>query len=120
MNLHFPYGFDQRGRTATANDDAHIRELIELVLFTQPGERVNRPDFGSGVLQLVFSGNSPEAAATTQFLVQGALQQWLSEWITVDRVEVRAEEATLFITISYINRRTQVPQILELVRGAQP
>jgi phage baseplate assembly protein W len=118
MNVHFPYSFDERGRTAGATDDAHIRELIELVLFTQAGERVNRPDFGSGVLQIVFSGNSPEAAATIQFLVQGALQQWLSEWITVDQVEARSEDATLFITIGYTNRRTQVHETIELVHGA--
>lgn len=117
MNVQFPYAFDERGRTAAASNDAHIRELIELVLFTQPGERVNRPDFGSGVLQLVFSGNSPEAAATTQFLVQGALQQWLGDWITVDRVAVLSEEATLHITIEFTSRRTQVRQTLELMQG---
>ena len=61
----------------------HIRDLIEQVLFTSPGERVMRPDFGSGLLALVFEPNSTTLAATTQFLVQGALQQHLSHLIAV-------------------------------------
>ena len=72
MNLRYPYQFDDRGRTAEADDPAYIRELIEQVLFTAPGERVMRPDFGSGLMQLLFAPNSAELAATTQFLVQGA------------------------------------------------
>ena len=75
--LDFPYRFDGRGRTATADADDHIRDLIEQVLFTSPGERVMRPDFGSGMLALVFEPNSTALAATTQILVQGALQQHL-------------------------------------------
>lgn len=117
MNLAYPYQIDARGRTAESNDEAHIRELIEQLLFTQPGERVNRPDFGSGVMQLVFAPNSPELAATTQFLVQGALQEWLADWIAVEQVEVEALEAQLTIRIVYVDRRTQQRQSLELVRG---
>ena len=79
----FPYPIDTRGRTAQADDDDHIRDLIEKVLFTSPGERVNRPDFGSGLMQLVFAPNSDELAAATQFSVQGALQQWLGDLIEV-------------------------------------
>ena len=71
--LDYPYHFDGRGRTAATSNDAHMRDLIEQVLFTAPGERVNRPDFGSGLMQLVFAPNSDELAAATQFLVQGAL-----------------------------------------------
>ena len=117
MNLAYPYHLDERGRTAESSDEAHIRELIEQLLFTQPGERVNRPDFGSGVMQLVFAPNSPELAATTQFLVQGALQQWLSDWISVEQVEVEALDAQLIIRIVYVDRRTQQRQTLELARG---
>jgi Bacteriophage baseplate protein W len=117
MNLAYPYHTDARGRTAESGDEAHIRELIEQLLFTQPGERVNRPDFGSGVMQLVFAPNSPELAATTQFLVQGALQEWLADWIAVEQVEVEAIEAQLMIRIVYIDRRTQQRQLLELAHG---
>ena len=81
LNIDFPFHPDSRGQTAVTNDDAHIRDMIEQFLFTNPGERVNRPDFGSGLLQLVFAPNSPELAATLQFTVQAGLQQWLSDII---------------------------------------
>jgi len=87
-DLDFPYRFDGLGRTATTDRDDHIRDLIEQVLFTAPGERVMRPDFGSGLLALVFEPNSSTLAATTQIMVQGALQQYLSHLIACRRVEV--------------------------------
>ena len=86
--LDFPYHFDGRGRTATTGEADHIRDLIEQVLFTSPGERVMRPDFGAGLLALVFEPNSSTLAATTQFLVQSALQQHLSHLIAVNAVTV--------------------------------
>jgi phage baseplate assembly protein W len=84
--------------------------MIEQVLFTSPGERVNRPTFGCGVLSLIFTPNSPELAATTQFLVQGALQQWLGSLIGLESVQVEAEEATLRVTVTYRILRTDTPQ----------
>jgi phage baseplate assembly protein W len=102
MEIDHPFRFDARGRTALTDREGHVRDLIEQVLFTSPGERVNRPTFGSGVMQLVFAPNSPELAATIQLLVQGALQQWLGEIIQVEDVEVRAEDATLFVNIRYM------------------
>ncbi|MEQ8651694.1 MAG: GPW/gp25 family protein [Kiloniellales bacterium] len=107
MNLAFPYRFDSRGRTDEAEQARYIRGLIEQVLFTSPGERVMRPDFGSGLAQLVFAPNSPELAATTQVLVHGALQQWLGRLITVEEVEVLAEDSALSVKISYLIKRTQ-------------
>ena len=81
MQLDFPYRIDARGRTAETDDDAHMRDLIEQVLFTAPGERVNRPTFGSGLLALVFEPNGEALAAATEHAVQGALQLWLGELI---------------------------------------
>jgi phage baseplate assembly protein W len=104
--VHFPFQFDGRGRTREADEATWIRGLIEQVLFTAPGERVMRPDFGSGLRELVFAPNSPELAATTQFLVQGALQQWLAELITVEAVEVEAVESRLSVTVQYSIRRS--------------
>jgi phage baseplate assembly protein W len=117
MNLAYPYQFDGRGRTAEAGEEAYIRGLIEQVLFTAPGERVMRPDFGSGVMQLVFAPNSPELAATTQFLVQGALQQWLGTLIALDAVSVEAVDSTLRVTVRYMIRRTQTAQVATFERG---
>lgn len=104
--IDFPLHFDGRGRTAQTGEDEHIRDLIQQVLLTAPGERVMRPGFGSGVLQLVFAGNSQELAATTQFLTQGALQQWLGDLIAVEAVEVSAQDAALNIEVRYVVRRT--------------
>lgn len=117
MNVAFPYTFDPRGGTAGAEPDRHVRELIEQLLFTTPGERVNRPTFGTGIKQLVFAPNSPELAAATQFLIQGALQQWLGELIQVDAVEVDAAGETLRIQVRYTVRRTQERRLTEFQRG---
>jgi Bacteriophage baseplate protein W len=120
MNIDFPFHFDTRGRTAETDDDDHIRDLIEQVLFTAPGERVNRPDFGSGLMRLVFAPNSDELATATQFLVQGSLQQWLGDLIQVDEVQVQNEDSTLFVTIQYTVRRTQQRQTAQFTRGGAP
>ncbi len=108
MNLDYPFSFDTLGRTAKSADEDHLRDMIEQVLFTSPGERVNRPDFGSGLLQLVFEPGSTELAAAAQFAVQGALQQWLSDLIQVEKVEVDSEDATLQVTVEYVVIRSRV------------
>jgi phage baseplate assembly protein W len=116
-NIDYPLHFDQRGRTAATDPDDHLRDLIEQVLFTAPGERVNRPSFGCGLMQLVFAPNSDELAAATQFLIQGALQQWLGDQILVDTVQVDSVDSTLKVTIQYLVRRTQVRQVAVFQRG---
>lgn len=104
INIDFPFGFDNRGRTAATGDDDHVRDMIEQLLFTNPGERVNRPDFGSGLLQLVFAPNSPELAAALQFTVQAALQRWLGDLIDVGALEVTSEDSTLRVDLTYTVR----------------
>lgn len=116
-HVDFPFHVDERGRTAATGDADHVRDLIEQVLFTAPGERVNRPSFGCGVLHLVFAPNGEELASATQFLVQGALQQWLGDLIEVDAVDVLAEDATLRITVSYLVRRTQERRTAQFTHG---
>ena len=101
MDIAYAYEIDPRGFTETADEDAHIRQMIEQILFTIPGERVNRPDFGSGLMQLVFQPNSDELAATTQFLVQGALQEFLGDLIEVNEVLVDNYDSTLQVTVKY-------------------
>jgi phage baseplate assembly protein W len=106
QHLAFPYHLDGRGRTAVADDAAHVRDLIHQVLFTSPGERVNRPDFGCGISQLVFMPNAGVLAAATQFLVQGSLTRWLDAVIAVERVEVIARDETLDVHVVYTTRAT--------------
>lgn len=117
MQVDYPFYFDGRGRTASTTEDEHIRDLIEQVLFTSPGERVNRPTFGSGLLQLVFAPNSDELAAATQLSVQGALQQWLAELILVEAVTVQNTDSTLRVTVQYMIRRSQQRQVAQFSRG---
>jgi len=106
MNLDFPYHFRGDGRTADTGDDDHIRDMIEQVLFTNHGERVNRPDFGSGLLQMVFAPNSPEVATALQFSLQADLQRWLGDLIELQTLEVTSVDSSLLITIQYLVRRT--------------
>lgn len=103
-NIDYPFHFDNRGRSAETGDDEHVRDMIEQLLFTSPGERVNRPDFGSGLLQLVFAPNSPELAAALQFTLQAALQRWLGDVIEVGALEVSSIDSTLRVDLSYIVR----------------
>ncbi len=117
MQLDYPFHISSQGRTADIDQDAHIRDLIEQVIFTNPGERVNRPTFGSGLSQLVFAPNSDELATATQFLIQGALQQWLGELITVEALQVTSEESTLQVVLQYTVRRTQQRQVAQFSRS---
>ena len=114
--LDFPYHFADRGRTATTDRPDHIRDLIEQVLFTAPGERVNRPTFGSGLLGLVFEPGGEALAAATEHAVQGSLQLWLGELIVLEGVDVTSEEARLEVTVRYQIRRTQERRTTTLTR----
>ena len=116
MNINFPFHFDSRGHTASANDDDHIRQMIEQLLFTNPGERVNQPDFGSGLQQLVFGPNSPELAAALKFTLQATLQRWLGDLIQLQSLDVTSQESTISILIQYIVRRTNQQQTAQFIR----
>lgn len=117
MNLDYPFHLDARGRSAVTGEEDHIRDMIEQLLFTSPGERVNRPDFGTGLLQLLFSPNSPELAAAVQFTVQAALQRWLGDVIQVNGVEVQSQDATLTVLVKYLIRRTGTARTDTFTKG---
>jgi len=102
----YPFHLDGRKRSAVTDEDDHVRDMIHQVLFTNPGERVNRPDFGCGLRALVFMPNSDALAAATQVLVKSALQRWLENEIQVEKVEVRAEDEKLLVTVVYTRRTT--------------
>ncbi len=117
MQIDYPFRFDGRGRTAHTGHEDHVRDLIEQVLFTSPGERVNRPTFGSGVMQLLFAPNNDALASATQLTVQGALQQWLGDLILVESVDVENDDAALRVHVQYVLRQTQQRRVAEFVRG---
>jgi len=119
-NVNFPFQFDGRGRTLDPNaglQQNYVRQLVEQVLFTSPGERVNLPDFGSGLLQLPFAPNSVEMAAATQFSVQAALQKWLSNYIRVQSVTADVDEAILTVTVVYSPLNSDVTEIQTFTYG---
>ena len=116
MNIDYPFHFDGRGRTAATTDDDHIRDMLEQLIFTSPGERVNRPDFGSGIMQLIFAPNSPELAATLQFTLQAAIQRWLGDVLELQSLEVTSVDSMLTINVQYVVRRTNQPQNASFTR----
>ena len=118
MNIDFPFRIDGRKRTASTSNEDHVRDLIEQLLFTAPGERVNRPTFGSGLPQMLFGPNTPEMAAAVQFLIQGALQQYLADLIQVSSVQVDAVDSTLRVQVDYVLTRTQERRTTQLTAGA--
>lgn len=105
-HVDFPFRFDGRGLTAPTDDDDHVRDMIEQFLFTGAGERVNRPDFGSGLMQLVFAPGSPEVAAALQHTVGAGLQHWLGDLVEVRALEVTSDDAVLHVELQYSVRRT--------------
>jgi hypothetical protein len=117
MNVYFPYQFDGRGHTLEASLNDYINQIVEQVLFSSPGERVNLPDFGSGLLQLPFAPNSMEMAAATQFSVQAALQKWLGSYVKVQSVVASAQDSMLTVTVTYTPLSTAVTQIQTFVYG---
>ena len=117
MNIDYPYQFNNVGRTADATTEDHIRDLIEQVLFTAPGERVNRPTFGSGLMQLIFAPINDALAATVQMSVQGSLQQWLGDLIRVEDVQVQSDDSTLRIRVQYTVIKTMERRTAQFARG---
>lgn len=117
MNLAYPYSFDGTGRTASTDMLRHIRDMVEQILFTSPGERVNRPTFGSGTAQLVFAPNSDVLAGAQQQAIQAGLQQWLSDVIRIQSIEVAAVESTLTVTVIYFVLQSQEQQTEQFVYG---
>ena len=116
MHVDFPLRIDVRGRTASTAHEDHVRDMIEQVLFTTPGERVNQPDFGSGLLRLVFDPNREELATATQLLVQGSLQRWLGDLIRVEEARVGVADSQLLVTVRYELLRTRERRVAEFTK----
>ncbi|MBC6473550.1 MAG: GPW/gp25 family protein [Hormoscilla sp. GM102CHS1] len=117
MEIAYPFQIDDRNRIAGADWSEHIRQMIEQVLFTTPGERVNRPTFGSGLMQLIFAPNSQDLNSAVELMVQGALQEWLGELIQVESLVVETEETKLKVTVTYIIRRNQQREVAQFEQG---
>jgi phage baseplate assembly protein W len=113
----FPFHVDSTGRTAVVDEAQYVEQLIRQVLLTIPGERVNRPTFGSPAMTLVFTATTAAEGTTLQFLMQSALQTGLGDLIRVEGLEAQTVEDTLTLTIQYVLRRTGERHVLQLGEG---
>jgi uncharacterized protein len=104
--IRFPLAVD-RGLLAVARErdhGRHVDQLVRQLLLTDPGERVNRPDFGCGIRRMLFAPNDPTAATLAQVAIAEALQRWLAPVIALDSVTVRAVDAVAEVTVVYTVR----------------
>jgi hypothetical protein len=108
MNIAFPFHFDNRGHTAQPpNRETHIVELIEQLLFTRKGERVNRPDFGCGLMHLVFEPNKSELdAVALEQSVRAELLFHIGDAINLHNLLVSPDDATIGVHVEYSVRST--------------
>lgn len=118
MNIEYPFQFNAQGMTASTDSNDHIRDMIEQLLFTNPGERVNQPDLGSGLLQMAFAPNSPELAAALQLTMQAALQRYLGDLINLQQLQVTAQDSTLSVNVRYVLLATQQSFTQTFVRSS--
>ena len=110
-NFGFPLGVNEAGSISGSGGDEAIRGKIIQVLFTAPGERVNLPEFGCGLFNLVFEPNDTVLAAATEFTVGQALSRWLADEILVDGVRVEGSGETMTIEIAYTKRQDLSRQV---------
>jgi hypothetical protein len=110
----FPFVVNEAGRVGATGGDAAIRGKIIQVLFTAPGERVNLPEFGCGLFNLVFEPNNAILAAAMEFTVGQALMRWLGDDIVVDNVSIEAAEATVAIEVAYTRRQDLARQAVRI------
>lgn len=101
----FPFAVNSAGRINAAGGDEAIRGKIIQALFTAPGERVNLPEFGCGLFNLVFDPNNDILAAAMEFTVGQALTRWLRDDIVVDGINVKSMEETITIEVAYTKKQ---------------
>lgn len=116
----FPFRIDPAsGQAAQTSYETHVEQMIRQILLTARGERADLPEFGCGLRQIVFAPHSSALDATTKLLVQQALNRWLSDQITVQKVDVSppapGEEETVLVQISYTLIETQTTKQLAIV-----
>lgn len=116
MQLAHPYQIDGRGGTQSTDEDTHIRELIEQVLFTTPGERINRPTFGCGLLRMIFAPTDDALAIATQTLVKSSLQRWLGDLVQIEAVRVEQSDSGIAVTVQYVTLRSRQARVAQFTR----
>jgi Bacteriophage baseplate protein W len=100
----FPFRIDPQGRVASQSGNDNIRAKIMQILLTSPGERVMLPEFGCGLLSLVFDPNNQILAAVTEFTIRKALEAWAGNEIIVESVDASSNDETIEIEVTYFSR----------------
>jgi len=101
----FPFGTNSAGAIAPDPDeDVQLRGKVIQVLFTAPGERINQPEFGCGLFNLVFDPNNTIMAAAAEFSIGQALTRWLGDALVVGAVDVQAQDEVLTVEVAYVKR----------------
>ncbi len=100
----FPLAINELGRITASGGNEAIRGKILQVLFTAPGERVNVPEFGCGLFNLVFEPNSTVLNSAMQFTIGQALTRWLVEEIIVNSVNIESENEYINVEVVYTNK----------------
>lgn len=114
QNFIFPFMVSENGRISAMGGDESIRSKIIQVLFTSRGERVNQPEFGCGLFELVFDMNDPILAASVEFTIGQSLTRWLANEILIEGVNVVAQEETMLVEIAYVKRSTLATQAVRI------
>jgi phage baseplate assembly protein W len=102
--LGFPFSVQRAGRIGVSRGGDRVRDKVLQVLFTAPGERVNLPDFGCGLFDLVFEPQDSILVSVVEFSVGQALSRWLGDEIVVDSVDVQAEQETVTVEVVWVDR----------------
>lgn len=116
-SIKYPFAIDKDLAVLMEEKDfsKHVRQMMLQVLFTSPGERINRPDFGCGIKRMVFAPNSDATASLLQVIVKQAMDKWLGDVIATEKVEVNAINETLEVKISYLLKSKQERQFLNVL-----
>jgi uncharacterized protein len=113
-NFGFPFSVDSAGRVHASGGDEAIRGKIIQVLFTAPGERVNKPEFGCGLFNLVFEPNDPILAVAMEFTIGQALNRWLRDEILVDLISVTVSEGSATVEVAYTKKQDLAKQAVRI------
>jgi len=108
-SIHYPFAIDQGlGNWMEENNyNQHVEQMMLQVLFTNPGERINLPEFGCGLRQMVFAPNSEATANLLQVTIYESLEKWLGDLIEVIEVRATPIEETLQVGIVYLLKARQ-------------
>jgi phage baseplate assembly protein W len=114
--MNYPFKISGNGKISPANEEKHIKDLIEQILFTDPRERVNLPDFGCGLKSYIFAPNDRTLKTTLRLTIISSVQKWLSHLIIVEDVSVDVDEEELKISIKYTKIRDMEENLAEFIK----